>query len=273
MSSCVKGHCQSHLCGKMEKEKWGKWRNRWMWKSGKIVSAPIPRAEAFCRSCLNSIEGRTANGDGCWCSFTLSTRKQEKLKNKYIKKKTLVLKGGINTAEGSEWQSTLCPVQWCCKFRWAGTNYGFKKSLAKLSLFVKKFLGALTIQTMMGKESSRNSHHTPFHTFQQKLGRFCEVDRRFVLRSREVCLFSVMAKEQLPVHPKSLPDWCHPGPPGRCGRSHTDNQTSQVRLGQWPAEVLRNLSTPSWNGKSNQTGILCFKKGAFLEDRQIATGT
>lgn len=31
---------------------------------GAIISAPIPGAEAFCRSCLNSIEERNANGDG-----------------------------------------------------------------------------------------------------------------------------------------------------------------------------------------------------------------
>lgn len=31
---------------------------------GTIISAPIPRAEAFCRLCLNSVEERNANGDG-----------------------------------------------------------------------------------------------------------------------------------------------------------------------------------------------------------------
>lgn len=88
MPSCVKGHWQSHLRGEMEKENSGKWRDRQMWKLyfGTIISAPVPRAEAFCRSCLNSVEERTANGDGCWCSFSLSTRKQEKFKNKYILK-------------------------------------------------------------------------------------------------------------------------------------------------------------------------------------------
>lgn len=33
-----------------------------------------------------------------------------------------------------------------CKFRWAGSNSGFIKSLAKGSLYVKKLLGALTKQ-------------------------------------------------------------------------------------------------------------------------------
>lgn len=44
---------------------------------GTIISGSIPRAEAYCRSRLNLIEERTANGDGCSCSFTLTTRKEE----------------------------------------------------------------------------------------------------------------------------------------------------------------------------------------------------
>ena len=32
---------------------------------GTIISASIPRAEACCRSRLNLIDERTANGDGC----------------------------------------------------------------------------------------------------------------------------------------------------------------------------------------------------------------
>lgn len=32
---------------------------------GTIISAPVPTAETFCRSCLNSSEERTAKGDGC----------------------------------------------------------------------------------------------------------------------------------------------------------------------------------------------------------------
>lgn len=271
MSSCVKGHCQSHLCGKMEKEKWGKWRNKRMWKLGKIVSALIPRVEAFCRSCLNSIEERTANDDGCRHSFTLSTRKQEKLKNKYIKKKKISFEGRYRCSRRVRMTKDFVPnamVQRSknldCKFRWAGINYGFKKSLAKVSLFVKKFLGALTIQTMTGKESSRNSHHTPFHTF-------IPAEAGQILWGKQVC-----AQEQRSLFVLCYDQRVAPSAsqvPTRCGRSHPDNQTSQMRLGQWPAEVLRNLSTPSWKGKSNQMGILCFKKGAFLENRQIATST
>lgn len=44
---------------------------------GTIISGSTPRAEACCRSCLNLMEERTANGDGCSCSFTLTTRKEE----------------------------------------------------------------------------------------------------------------------------------------------------------------------------------------------------
>lgn len=103
---------------------------------GTIISASIPRAEACRRSCVNLIEERTANGDGCWCSFTLSTRKKEKEK-KFI----LVLKGRNQYSETIRITKHIVPstrvqrnISLDCKYGWAGVSSGFIKSSAKESL-------------------------------------------------------------------------------------------------------------------------------------------